>query len=218
MPPAAETAYARMQRKIKLDQNRLARLMAQLANQKKKIAATTQRAGTFVRNKYISDPFVIRLLATHGRLNPRNIARLAIATGKHHVLPVMSVARNLKTQNNANLINIKRQYNTWYNSMTPNQKKQRAQNYNRELNGAAWYNLNIIRNMNVTNTRLPRVPLWFAAHSSAPYVRNMKNAIWKRNGIRADWEPGLKGYNSYRAFRNLKRTRGKTYNINNYKN
>jgi hypothetical protein len=102
--------------------------------------------------------------------------------------------------------------------MTPNQKKQRAQNYNRELNGAAWYNLNIIRNMNVTNTRLPRVALWFAAHSSAPYVRNMKNAIWKRNGIRADWEPGLKGYNSYRAFRNLKRTRGKTYNINNYKN
>jgi hypothetical protein len=223
MSSAAQTAYARLQRKVLMEQARLEKVLKELAAQKKALEAATGRAGTFVRNKYLSDPLIIRLLGKHGGLKPPNAARLALALGKKYVHPTMTVARNMKTRNNANTANIKRRYNTWYNSLTPNQKKQSARNYNRELNGSAWYNLNIIRNMNVTNTRyqakrFTRIPLWFATKSSAPHVKNLRNAIWKRNGIPENWEPRDNRYNAYQAFRNLKRTRGKTYNMNNYKN
>lgn len=215
--------YARLQRKVQMEQARFEKILKELAAQKKTLEAAAARAGTFVRNKYLSDPLIIRLLKSHGRLKPPNVARLALAMGKKHVQPTMTIARNMKTQNNAKLVNAKRRYNTWYNSLTPNQKKQTAVNYNRNLNGAGWYNLNIIRNMNVTNMRQPakqftRVPLWYAVKSPVPpHVKNLKNAIWKRNGIPANWEPRNNGYNSYREFRQLKRTHNKTYNMNNYK-
>lgn len=217
-------AYERLQRKVLMEQARFEKILKELAAQKKSLEAATARAGTFVRNKYLSNPLIIRLLKSHGGLKPPNVARLALAMGKKHVQPTMTIARNMKTQNNAKLVNAKRRYNTWYNSLTPNQKKQTAVNYNKNLNGAGWYNLNIIRNMNVTNMRQPakqfmRVPLWVAAtKSSAPHVKNLKNAMWKRNNIPANWEPRHNyGYNSYREFRQLKRIHNKTYNMNNYK-
>lgn len=225
MPTTAETAYARLQRKLKLEQERLTRLLAQVANKQKAIAATAHRTGAFVRNRYLSDPSIVRLLATYGGLKGQNIARLALATGKQHARPTMSIGRNVKARSNAQITNVKRKYNAWYNSLTPNEKKQRARNYNRELNGAVWYNLNILRNMNnLTNERynkkeLSRLPLFYASQSSAPYVKNLKNLVWKRNSIAANWEPRVnRTYNNYRAFGRFQRSHGgKTYYINEYK-
>lgn len=217
MPTPAETAYARLQRKTKLEQGRLAQMMKRIANQKKKIAASAHRAGAFVRNKYLSDPFIIRLLGTHGGLRAQNMGRLAIALGKQHVQPTMTIGRNIKAQNNAKLVIAKRLYNAWYNSLTPNQKKQQARNYNRNLTGAAWYNLNIIRNMNVTNFghEFVRIPLYFASQTSAaPRVKNMKNLIWKRNLLAANWRPRNEPYDRYRFFRRLQRGHDKNYHMN----
>jgi hypothetical protein len=221
MPTPAETAYARMQRKIKLEQERLAQMMKRIANQKKRIAASAHRAGAFVRNKYLSDPFIIRLLGTHGGLRGQNMARLAIAIGKQHVQPTMTIGRNIKAQNNAKIVNAKRQYNAWYNSLTPNQKKQQAKKYNNNLNGAGWYNLNIIRNMNVTNGRrnhkeFVKLPLYYASQTSAaPRVKNLKNLIWKRNLVAANWKPiPNRTYGYYRAFTRLQRAHDKNYYMN----
>lgn len=221
MPTPAETAYARLQRKIKLEQERLAQMMARIANQKKKIAASAHRSGAFVRNKYLSDPFIIRLLGTHGGLRGKNMGRLAIAVGKQHVQPTMTIGRNVKAQNNAKLVNAKRQYNAWYNSLTPNQKKQQAKKYNNNLNGAGWYNLNIIRNINVTkgrrtNKEFIRVPLYYASQTSAaPHVKNLKNLIWKRNLVAANWNPRPnQTYGSYGAFTRLQREHDKNYYMN----
>lgn len=224
MPTAAEAAYARLQRKLKLEQERLARLLTQVANKQKAITAASHRTGAFVRNKYLSDPLIIRLLATYGGLKGQNIARLALSLGKQHARPTMAVGRNVKNKSNAQIINAKRKYNAWYNSLTPNQKKQRARNYNRELGGAGWYNLNIIRNMNrltserYNNKELAKLPLFYASQSSAPHVRNLKNLIWKRNRVAANWEPRTnRTYNNIRAFGRFQRAHGnKTYYMNEY--
>ena len=226
MPTAAEAAYARLQRKLKLEQERLARLLTQVANKQKAITAAAHRTGAFVRNKYLSDPLIIRLLSTYGGLKGQNIARLALSLGKQHARPTMAVGRNVKNKSNAQITNAKRKYNAWYNSLTPNQKKQRARNYNRELGGAGWYNLNILRNMNnLTSERynkkeLARLPLFYASQSSAPHVRNLRNLIWKRNRVAANWEPrSNRTYNSYREFGRFQRAHGdKTYYMNEYTN
>lgn len=224
MPTAAEAAYARLQRKLKLEQERLARLLTQVANKQKAITAASHRTGAFVRNKYLSDPLIIRLLATYGGLKGQNIARLALSLGKQHARPTMAIGRNIKNKSNAQITNAKRKYNAWYNSLTPNQKKQRARNYNRELGGAGWYNLNIIRNMNrltserYNNKELAKLPLFYASQSSAPHVRNLKNLIWKRNRVAANWEPRTnRTYNNIRAFGRFQRAHGnKTYYMNEY--
>lgn len=228
MPTAAEAAYARLQRKLKLEQERLARLLAQVANKQKAITAASHRTGAFVRNKYLSDPLIIRLLSTYGGLKGQNIARLALSLGKQHARPTMAIGRNIKNKSNAQIANAKRKYNAWYNSLTPNQKKQRARNYNRELNGAGWYNLNILRNMNNNNLtserynkkELAKLPLFYASQSSAPHVRNIRNLIWKRNRLAANWQPRVGrgfGYNNVRAFGRFQRAHGnKTYYMNEY--
>ena len=226
MPTAAEAAYARLQRKLKLEQERLARLLAQVANKQKAITAAAHRTGAFVRNKYLSDPLIIRLLSTYGGLKGQNIARLALSLGKQHARPTMAVGRNVKNKSNAQIANAKRRYNAWYNSLTPNQKKQRARNYNRELGGAGWYNLNILRNLNsltserYNNKELARLSLFYGSQSSAPHVKNLRNLIWKRNRLPANWEPNRTyTYNNTRSFRRFQRTHGgKTYYMNGYVN
>jgi hypothetical protein len=224
MPTAAEAAYARLQRKLKLEQERLARLLAQVANKQKAITAASHRTGAFVRNKYLSDPLIVRLLSTHGGLKGQNIARLALSLGKQHARPTMAIGRNIKNKSNTQIANAKRRYNAWYNSLTPNQKKQRARNYNRELGGAGWYNLNILRNLNnltserYNNKELARLSLFYASRSSAPHVKNLRNLIWKRNRVAANWEPRTnRTYNNYRSFGRFQRSHGnKTYYMNEY--
>ena len=228
MPTAAEATYARLQRKLKVEQSRLAQIMARIATQQKSIQAAAHRAGAFVRNRYLGDPLIARLLVKHGGLNPRNLARLALATGKQHVRPMMNVGRNVKTQQNTSITNAKRRYNTWYNSLTENQRKQLAQNYNRNTGGVYYHNLNIIRNMNALNNngftkQFIHLPLWYAVQNAVtvPHVRNLKNAIWQRNRLPATWGennfPHSGSYNNYRGFRSLRRRTGKNYVLNTYK-
>jgi hypothetical protein len=139
MPTVAEARYARLQRKLKLEEKRLARLISRVAMKKKKIEAAKYRSGAFIRNRYLVDPTISRLLAKHGGTRAQTLARLALATGKHHVRPMMNVARNVKAQQNTNITAAKRRYDEWYNSLNANQRRQAARNYMRQTGGVQWY-------------------------------------------------------------------------------
>ena len=232
-----------LQASIKKHQQKLAKLMKEVAAEKETLQKKFYEQGKIVRRKYLTSPVVLTALHQHGGMTPRNFARLAVAVGKKVRMPnpVTGFARTLKTQNNANIAQMQQRYRAWYNNLSPNQKRQMAENLHKINEPNNWKrrtykNANVFHPAVLRNTNLSRQSGRFTLsrrvlhnlnHNNVKAVLNrygnpvplktVKQMILKRNGLMNNWTPGqYNNYNRYQEYRNLTRNNKKKYTFNKF--
>jgi hypothetical protein len=227
-----------IQSKLKKQQEKMAKLMSNLEKQKKAIQDTLYKQGALVRQKYLTNPTVVTALYIHGGVTPRNLSRLAVAIGKKtRARPVTTIAKSLRTRENADIARMQNEYRRWYNSLSKENRAKLAENIhkvnvpnntNRRISkNSDDFNLAMLRNLNITvplkrgervglvhrllyNLNDPKIINAMKRHGNPVPMNRLKNMILARNGIRAGWFPGT--YNYYHRYPNYRRLTGTNEN------
>jgi hypothetical protein len=235
-----------IQASIKKHQQKIAKLMNEVAKEKETLQKKIYEQGKIVRRKYLTSPVVLTSLHQHGGMTPRNFARLAVALGKkvHTPNPVTGFAKTLKAAENANILKMQQKYRAWYNNLSPNQKRQMAVNLHKVVEPNNWKrqaykNTNtfypaLLRNTNLTisgsgnrfyklshkvlhNLNRNSVKTVLNRYGNPVPLKTLKEMILKRNGLTTTWKPGeYNNYNRYREYRTLTKNNNKKYTYNKF--